>query len=537
LNEISCNYGLFLNYFNYYQQQISTDQIRSNVNVNVIHDSKLCFLNTCSIFDSSVWHHDDKSILWNYHLNYMAWLGDLLNLDIINRQYINKKYIVNVILKWIKNKSKVSSKPYPTSLRLLTWTQILVYYKIDNEIIIDSLVEQYVDLKSSIEFELDGNHVLENYISLYLVASFLKLDDDLYYYSEKLSSEVSRQFDMNGFHYERSFAYHFSIIERLFVISEISSGELQMKLRMILNKSYQILMQFCNPEGLPLFHDASHDMYRDKSYLECLLKKYSKGANIDFSIESNYLTLRNNVARLIIDVGDVVPAYQPAHYHCSMTSYTLSVNNKPFIIDTGVHGYYEDKQKRLHSRKTSSHNVLGIDNAEQSNIWSIFRLGKSAFIQTKEIIQSHSCEVVTIKYTAFPSLGWIECTRVIIFSLEFFGVIVADIAPSFQGKMNSHVVIDPLFDIIETNSSILIIDDEQKYKVNSPNFTKLISHDIFKKMGQTEQTSKITFSNSKNDNANNFCTSYSIVGEEVDFVFNISENQIIVSNGLIVDLV
>jgi hypothetical protein len=537
LNRISCNYGLFENYFNYYQQQISIDHLRSNKNINVIHDDKLCFLNTCSFFDSSVWHYKEKSILWNYHLNYMGWLVDLLYLDIVNSQYINKKYNITVILDWIKNKSKVSSKPYPTSLRLFTWIQILVYYKLDNEIIIDSLVEQYVDLKSNIEFELDGNHVLENYIALYLVSSFLKLDDDLNFYTEKLSSEISRQFDINGFHYERSFAYHFSIIERLFLISEIASGELQKKLRIILSKSYEILVQFCNFEGVPLFHDASHDMYRDQSYLESLLRKHASGAKIDLLIESNYLALSNNFVKLIIDVGEVAPAYQPAHYHCSMTSYTININNKPFIIDTGVHGYYEDKQKRLHSRKTSSHNVLGIADAEQSNIWSIFRLGKSAFIQTKEIIKSHSCQVVTIKYIAFPSLGWVECTRVFIFSLDFFGVIIADRAESYESEMNSQIVINPIFNIIESDSSILLCDDKQKYQVNSPNSTKVIPHEIFKKMGQTEETSKIIFSNSKRSNMNNSCISYSISREEDDFSFNINENQIIVSNGLEVDLV
>ena len=106
MNRISCNYGLFENYFNYYQQQISIDHLRSNKNINVIHDDKLCFLNTCSFFDSSVWHYKEKSILWNYHLNYMGWLVDLLYLDIVNSQYINKKYNITVILDWIKNKSK-----------------------------------------------------------------------------------------------------------------------------------------------------------------------------------------------------------------------------------------------------------------------------------------------------------------------------------------------------------------------------------------------------------------------------------------------
>lgn len=537
LNRIEFDYDFLLKFFNYYQVEISIDTLRNYKNSDVIKDNKLSFLNSSCDFNAHIWDYKDKSILWNYQLNYMAWLGDLLYEDVVTNQKKNQKYIVEILKKWTIYKAKVSCRPYPTSLRLFIWVQFLAYYKIEDNSIIESLIEQYIDLKSSIEYELDGNHVLENYMALYLVSSFLKIESDINYYSKKLLTEITCQFDINGLHYERSFAYHFSIVERLIVLCEMSTGELNARLRIILSQSFEILKQVSNNEGLPLFHDASHDMYRDMNYLERLLKNYALGSKIDLLAESKYLVIDDKNIKFIMDVGRATPSYQPAHYHCSMTSFIVNVDNKPLIIDTGVYGYYENERKRFLSRKTSSHNILGLRDAEQSNIWSVFRLGKSAFIKRSEVTRSHSCNIITIKYLAFPSLGWVECKRVVILSSNFFGIIVVDLAGKYQSDMVSHVVIDPGFKVSEKNRSFFISSQEQKYQVTSTNSVEVVDHEVYKKMGKIQQTSKITFSNTQKNNMNSSCVSYSIFDEKYDFSFNISENKIIVSNGLVVNLV
>jgi hypothetical protein len=537
LNRVELDYDFLFKFFNYYQVEIPIDTLRNYKNSDVIKDNKLTFLNSSCDFNAHVWDYKDKSILWNYQLNYMSWLGDLLYQDVITNQKKNQGYIVKILKKWTIYKAKVSCRPYPTSLRLFIWVQFLAYYKIEDNSIIESLIEQYIDLKSSIEYELDGNHVLENYIALYLVASFLKLEDDFNYYSKKLLTEITRQFDINGLHYERSFAYHFSIVERLIVLCEISTGELNARLRIILSQSFEILKQVSNNEGLPLFHDASHDMYREMSHLESLLKAYASVSKVELLVESKYLVIDNKNVKFIMDVGRATPSYQPAHYHCSMTSYIVNINDNPLIIDTGVYGYYEDERRRLHSRKTSSHNILGLRNEEQSNIWSVFRLGKSALIKSSEVTRSQSCNVITIKYLAFPSLGWVECKRVVILSLNFFGIIVADLAGKYQNDMVSHVVIDPSFQVTEKNRSFFISSQEQKYQVTSTNSVEVVDHEVYKKMGNILQTSKIIFSNMQKNKLNNSCVSYSIFDEKYDFSFDISENKIIVSNGLEVNLV
>ena len=437
----------------------------------------------------------------------------------------------------IRFKSEKSCDPYPTSIRLIVWVQIISYYKLDNQDIVNSFVEQYVSLGSSIEFELDGNHILENYIALYISANFLGLKDDIFYYEKKLNSCVSTQFDCNGLHYERSFAYHFAILERLIIVQHISKGELGEKLVSIFSKSLNILSKVCNSDGVPLFHDASHDMYSNVLYLKKILSRYDLDSSVDLENESNYLLLSHKKNRFILDIGEVSPTFQPAHYHCSMTSYTVDIDNVPLIVDTGVHGYYEDKYRRLHSRKTSSHNVLSVGGAEQSNIWSVFRLGKSAKVISKDSSRQDSVQIIRINYLSFPRLGWVKCSRIVIFSLDFFGLIVVDLVENCKHKAASNVVLSPSCSIAKSKNIFEISSDGKNYSFYSANIVDVVKHEVYKKMGVINHTSKLIVSNSMDSESVDVCIGYAIFDSKYDFKYKIENNIISISNGISVGLI
>jgi len=77
LRKIKCNRNLLLNFFKLHEKEISlvsSEKCKTN--------NKLCFLNSCFKLNLSNWNLKDKSILWNYHWNYMLWLRDFLYLDI-----------------------------------------------------------------------------------------------------------------------------------------------------------------------------------------------------------------------------------------------------------------------------------------------------------------------------------------------------------------------------------------------------------------------------------------------------------------------
>lgn len=119
-SKIVCDYDLFFNYFDHYKKVISMNMHLENRNLEVVKNNKLYFLNVGAILDIKKWNYKDKSILWNYQLNYLTWVVDLLYVDILSNKNQNFYFIVNVLNNWIKYKSKLSLKPYPTSIRLFT---------------------------------------------------------------------------------------------------------------------------------------------------------------------------------------------------------------------------------------------------------------------------------------------------------------------------------------------------------------------------------------------------------------------------------
>jgi len=93
--------------------------------------------------------------------------------------------------------------------------------------------------------------------------------------------------------------------------------------------------------------------------------------------ESGYGVIRSAEARstLIFDCGPFGPDYQPGHGHCDVLSYELSLGGERVVVDTGV-STYESGPERSYERSTAAHNTVRIDDGEQAEIWSSFRLGR-----------------------------------------------------------------------------------------------------------------------------------------------------------------
>ena len=69
------------------------------------------------------------------------------------------------------------------------------------------------------------------------------------------------------------------------------------------------------------------------------------------------------------------PDHLPAHGHCSLFSYELSIAGQRLVVDSGV-DEYEPGPWRDYWRSTRAHNTVIVDGAEQAEIWAAFRTGK-----------------------------------------------------------------------------------------------------------------------------------------------------------------
>jgi len=476
----------------------------------------LNFLNKKHVLNTTIWEYESHSTLWNYTLNYMNWLDFFLDEDTKNNNKKNLKISKKILLDWDENKSDISLRSYPTSLRLLSWIKVFTFYKVEDQQLKKSLIFQYVCLKNNIEYDLDANHLLENLISLYASSKFLNIEKDTKNYEMLLLEEINNQFDKNNLHYERSFAYHFSIISRLYLIYFISEDLLKKRIRKILGSSYSILEQFSNKEGVYLFHDATHDMYAQLHQLKSILSPFKN--DYDFNlIDSGYFLHTNRAFKLCVDIGNPSPKYQPGHYHCSMSSFVLDYLNNPLIIDTGVYEYYLDDIRRHLSRKTSSHNVMSIDSKEQSNIWSIFRLGESALINNFTLENKQEYELLRVNYTAFPELGNVRCLRLMVINKTFLRIHVVDtVLDKKPHNLKSFLILDPSYNCCQNGDVFFISGNDHKIYLKSKSKVALNRHEVYKRMGKKDLTTKVSI---ENDNPERAMISYCISDnkEHVDF--------------------
>ncbi len=84
-----------------------------------------------------------------------------------------------------------------------------------------------------------------------------------------------------------------------------------------------------------------------------------------------------NSNKLILDVGEVGPTYQPGHAHADTLSFELSLEGQRVFVNSGTSLYGEGTQREW-QRGTSAHNTVVVNNKNSSDVWAGFRVGKRA---------------------------------------------------------------------------------------------------------------------------------------------------------------
>jgi hypothetical protein len=111
--------------------------------------------------------------------------------------------------------SDISKEPFVLSQQI--FNLISNYSVVKNLGLHDFIYRQYTLLCQCIEYKVDGNHVIENMMSICLYeAYFFDSSSNL----EMLDKELSRQTDQDG-HVERNTKYSFDILVKLLVIIEL----------------------------------------------------------------------------------------------------------------------------------------------------------------------------------------------------------------------------------------------------------------------------------------------------------------------------
>lgn len=282
-------------------------------------------------------------------------------------------------------------EPYPISLRICNWIK---WHLQDGELTSDalqSLATQVRYLEGALEYHLLGNHLLANAKALVFAALFFEGPEaDRWFETgmKILAKQLPEQFLADGAHFELSTTYHTLLTEDLLDIHHLMTvtGLENEKVLATIDRALHWMQAMTRPDGaLPLFNDAAYGVtptsagildYATRLGLD--IPKFEPVGMTDLS-ESGYFRFDNEAYCFIGDAGQIGPAYLPGHAHCDMLSFELSINGKPFIVDTGTSTYGTEPRRNI-ERSTAAHNTVEVDGQEQSEIWGEFRVGRRASI-------------------------------------------------------------------------------------------------------------------------------------------------------------
>jgi uncharacterized heparinase superfamily protein len=263
------------------------------------------------------------------------------------------------------------------------------------ENILESLTLQIDHLSKRLEYHILGNHLIANAKALCFAGIFFE-SNQANRWLEKgidlLLKQIDEQILEDGGHFELTPMYHSIILEDLLDILSLLQGcpkfnptqQLESKIRKVLPAMCDWLNNMTHPDGeIAFFNDSALDIAQPPMKLINFALQLGIHLNAARAKEttrlkaSGYINAKQSNAHLIVDVGEVGPAYQPGHAHADTLSFELSVGSQRIFVNSGT-GEYGVSQRRLEQRSTPAHNTLAIDGKNSSQVWSGFRVAKRA---------------------------------------------------------------------------------------------------------------------------------------------------------------
>lgn len=403
---------------------------------------RFTFINIPSEFTG--WNDACRGMLWAYNQNYFDFINEGLETGVRGREY-GVYWIDKFIAELPFN--KVGLDPYPIALRGINWVKFFGRYPdtMTRERV-DSLYSQYKLLQRKLEYHLLGNHLLEDFYSLYIMSL---LFGDVGYHkwvTTKLLKELEEEILQDGGHYEQSVMYHCILLDRLLDCINLAKGagveslETSVKgLESYATRMLGWLDAMCFEDGsFPLFNDAAmgiapmpNDIFDYAKRLGLAWDKAKLGDSGYRRLLASGKSQESSVLEATVDVGNITATYQPGHTHADALNYELHIDGKPVVVDTGI-STYNKTARRQYERSGVAHNVVVKEGASTNSsascyeVWGGFRVGR----RCKTAILKDTATEVTALHDGYGK----PCTRT--WKIENGALVVED---QYEGKAVSMI--------------------------------------------------------------------------------------------------
>ena len=133
-------------------------------------------------------------------------------------------------------------------------------------------------------------------------------------------------------------------------------------------------------------------------------------------VVGDYWIFRDEDRFVLFDAGPVGADHLPAHAHADLLGLEASYDGKRLFVDTGVFNYQDDPM-REYCRGSAAHNVLVVDDEDQCDMWSRFRMGYRGWPGKLESGQTKGFAWARARHNAYRRLGvghvgrWLGCRR------------------------------------------------------------------------------------------------------------------------------
>jgi len=364
-----------------------------------------------------------------------------------NKKYVNE--IENEILDWIKENPVGFGinwfNAMEASIRVCNWIFAFQIANIKLDMLglrwsnyfvknfLLSIVEHGDFIFNNLEnYSPSTNHYIADLVGLlYIGLNFPEFQVSEIYTKRALvglEAEIQNQVYDDGVDYELSISYHRFVTE-LFLYSSLlcmANGIfLTNKYFEKLNKMLQFIYFYTKPNGESpnmgdndnsRLHIVFEDYYeRYNSHLPTLQiteiallnSSCAKGLSGRLSLifeNGGFCVMKNDRLYLITGRGLSCRSGLNNHTHNDILSFELSSKNNDFIVDSGTFVYTASLELRNKYRSTRMHNTLIIDDAEQNEFLSYFKMQNCANLRINKWLSTDKFDFLDFEHDGFMRL-------------------------------------------------------------------------------------------------------------------------------------
>jgi uncharacterized heparinase superfamily protein len=277
--------------------------------------------------------------------------------------------------------------------------------------LLESLAAQLRFLARNLETDIGGNHAIKDARALIWGGAFFTGRDAAEWRragERLLERELARQVLGDGVHFERSPSYHVAVTADLLDCVDLVRPVLRERLLDALRRMGQAAADLAHPDGaVAQFNDAGLTMAPPVQDVLAATARATGARSETRSVfgfpDAGYYGARLDDVYAVVDCGPVGPPELLAHAHADVLSFELSVRGRRLIVDQGVYEYNAGALRQA-SRATRSHNTVTVDGADQAEIWSAFRVGRTPDVRTDSWVPRDDGFSLTGSHDGFRTL-------------------------------------------------------------------------------------------------------------------------------------